>query len=307
MADLHQLHDAYLKNLVSENGDVTEYFLDCCEFIRNDDICGWKKKFSPVVPEPTVAEEPKPKRRRMAPSAVLHTDELSCKHCGSKSLLEDTKEGQTVCTNCGIVNETQMLVNDVNPWSEALQRASREYIHRYSRIVYFRSFLLSISGNTNPMLTPSQKQTLKDETEGIETVTAEGMMKILKKLKLQRLRRHQFSLAETYSKTTARFKPTPLTPVVFKDMLKLFRRVEQVWPSVRKSGAPDRKVFINYSYLFFQFCHHLGVTDCATDSFLLKCPKRAQLLHKLYGRICKKTGLTQKLHFRTKVHGKFTD
>ena len=63
MAELLQLHDAYLKTLVCKNGDVIEYFLDCCEFLRDNDLSGWKEKFAPVAPEPT-AEEPKPKRRK---------------------------------------------------------------------------------------------------------------------------------------------------------------------------------------------------------------------------------------------------
>jgi hypothetical protein len=294
MSELSALHRAYLRDVAALGDDaVTQYLLECLEFIKNDDLEGWKREFGDEGETP----EPPKKRRRGAPSRKDYSPLPACTNCQATSLIEDYEEGQVVCTNCGLVNETQLLV-ETPPHLN--QRIDARQVHRYSRIVYFRSFLLSVTGNTYPQLTEDERSRIKEGVEKIDTVTPTSIMSLLKKLKLHRLRRHRFYIAETFSPLNKKYRPLNLAPTLFRDMLRLFRRAELVWDKVKAKNAPNRKVFINYSFLQYQFCYQLGHPECTGPEFLIKCPKRLELLNKLYGKMCTETTL---VHTPASKHG----
>jgi len=149
------------------------------------------------------------------------------------------------------------------------------------------------------VLTNVEKFNLRAGIAGEKEITPKTMLKLMSLHKMMRLRRHAVSLATIYSKL--KYKPVVIPYNIFVQLQKLFLRVEIHWNKVRRSGAPQRKTFLSYSYMYFQLCHHLGHGHLAGEQFLLKSKERLQLLHKLYGRISKKCNLKADLKvFQTK-------
>jgi hypothetical protein len=273
--------------------DLMDYLMDCQDYIKSDDLTGWQTKFDPESLKrcATSLQSVKPKRRRMSPNAVLLEPERKCKNCNATAIIDDVTQGSSVCTACGMIQYSQLFTAEPVPYAAGAGHtltAERYHVHRYSRVVYFRSFLQSLSGLTTPKITDSELASLRATLVG--PVTVEKVQKALIVTKLTRLRRHKYRLAEMCS--NGAFKAAQIESDMFLRLLKLFRIVEVYWEERKmKLHCPTRKVFLSYSYLFYQFCHHLGCPQYTGTHHLLKGKKLQQLQHKVYGRIAKKAKL----------------
>ena len=267
-----------------------DYLLNCQPFLKDNDLSGWKTTFAPAA----TAVEPPKKRRRMSPNAIEYQPMPPCRGCSSPETIEDVKEGCVVCTACGMIQSLHSLgaiAGVANMSADRMMNASRHVVHRYSRVVYFRSFLLGLQGLTYPQISGQQQASLQAMLDGEGSATPSSVLKCLKKMNLsKKFRRHKEALAVRCSRGV--YEPVSIPGDVFFKLLTLFRRVEFFWDHGCKQHMPGRRVFMSYPYVYFQLCHHLGVPSLSGAHHLLQSRKLQALLHKSYGRLAKKAKIT---------------
>jgi hypothetical protein len=288
MDDLTLLHDGYLMKLPLEEQMI--YLLDCQDFLKEDDVSGWKRRYAPAQSTESSLLEPVQKRRRMSPDAVLWTPHPPCSRCKSLEILEDTWGGSVVCTACGLVQMKQIVGMSVaNMSHEQLKNGNRKIVHRYSRVAYFRSFLLGLQGKTYPVISEQELNSLR-VTCGGGNVDDETVKQGLKRLKLStRFRRHRYTLAQMLNPS---FKPVQLDASQFFYFLKLFRMIECQWQFGMKKKLHGRRVFFSYPYVFYQLCFHLNLMHLSGPHHLLHDQKLLNKLHYAYGCCAKKVQLS---------------
>lgn len=271
MDELVALHEEHLDSI--KDCEVDDYLLDCQEFIASGDVEGWRVRFiDSLIPPPPV------KRTRGAPSRLLLYEPVKCVECQSMEVIEDVKQGQIVCTDCGLIQSMCILV----PTYYDQERSTPIKVHRYSRIVYFKSVLNSLRGETKPQMTkPEIDLLLKHLTTPI---TPDSVSVALKACGLVKLRRHRTSIASVFG----RYQPLIVDAALYPEILRMFRRVE-----VEYKLTPKRRIFLSYPYLIYQFLYHLGAQPPTT--LLLKCRHLLLRQHKLYGPIAKKLAFTSHL------------
>ena len=280
--DLFTLHEEYTKLL--NDDEYNEYILDCQDFLKHSDVEGWKRRYQarPAVPEPVA------KKRRMQPDSLTWVPNTPCLECGSPEVIDDIPQGQVVCTNCGLVQSLHIYTKSAESFADSTQnRGCAKVIHRYSRIVYFRSLLQGMSGMTSPTITEKEVDLLRSTTT--VPVTPDSIQRALKQTGMLRLRRHKVRLAEIVS--DGAFQATTFEHTHYIQLLKTFRLVEYHYDNTIKSQFGKRKVFFSYNYLFYQLCFHLGCMQYTGTHHLLKGKQLLATQHRVYGIISKKTEL----------------
>ena len=280
---LTHLHETHAENMEEE--ELMDYLLSCQTFLMENDLDGWIKNFAPE----TLTQEPPKKRRRGSPNDVKWKPLAACKSCKSNETVEDVKEGTVVCTACGIIQDTNIIGNTVAFMSiDGMRTGNRDVVHRYSRLVYFRSILNGLQGLTSPEISEANLTAIKASLGGAECSV--GAVKVaLKKLGLlKKYRRHIESI--THKMTGGRHMSTRIEGPVFFEILRLFRRVEYFWDRGCSKNMPGRRVFMSYPYVFYQLCFHMGLPHSGLHH-LLKSKHLQGLLHKSYGRLAKRAGL----------------
>jgi len=286
METLDQLHASYLESLDGEA--QMDYLLSCQDFLKGDDVSGWKRQFAPATLVETISPEPALKRRRMSPDAFLWEPHPPCTRCKSVEILEDTMGGTVVCTACGLVQSKLLVAGSANMSYEQLKNGNRTLVHRYSRVAYFRSFLLGLQGKTYPSISVEELNSLRAICVG-ESVDDETVKHGLKRLKLAtRFRRHRYTLAAMINPS---FRPVNMDAGEFFHFLKLFRMIECQWQFGLKRKLRGRRVFFSYPYVFYQLCYHLNKMHFTGPHHLLQDVSLLNKLHYAYGCCAKKAQL----------------
>jgi hypothetical protein len=264
------------------------YLLDCQPYLKENNLNGWMLKFQDTEPP---VQEPKQKKRRMSPNVVFLERLPRCSECNSNHVIDDVETGSVVCTACGIVQATPSLTTGpANMSADRMMNGTRIAIHRYSRVIYFRSFMLSIQGVTSPEISKQNEKALRLMLAGKSSIKPTNVRECLKKMGLSgRYRRHIESLTETLS--DGKYKPLKIPHDTLIRLLTLFRKVECAWDHGVKQDNTTRKVFLSYPYVYYQLCFHLDVMHLTDASYLLKSPKLLFKLHTIYGKIATQVGL----------------
>jgi Zn-finger protein len=294
---LGSLHSAYLAKLDGEA--LLDYLLSCQEYLKEEDVNGWMKRFAPESSTESKEQEKPAKRRRMSPDCVqTYTPFPPCKRCQkSEDIIDDIREGRVVCTACGLVQIRQSLgTGVVNMSNEQLTSGNNKKVHLYSRVVYFRSFVTGLMGNTRPNISPKDLESLRATCAGQGPIDELVVVAALKKLGLSvKYRRHKYSLASMLNKD---FKAVNIPGAVFFELLRLFRVIECHWMHGMKRKLRERRVFFSYPYVFYQLCYHLGCMQYTGPHHLLHDRVRLEKLHYAYGCIAKKA----KIKFNVTVY-----
>lgn len=282
---LDQLHTTYLEKLTGV--DQLDYLLSCQDFLKEDDVSGWKTKFAPES-SPEINEPERPaKRRRMSPDAVVYMEYPPCLNCRhSRDIISDTREGSVVCCACGLIQKLQQLQQGTANMSfDRLKNGTRKIVHQYSRVVYFRSFVMGLQGRTQPSISSQELADLRATCAGASYIDERVVDAALKKLKLAtKFRRHKYSLA---SMLNPEYKNVFIPAPTYFAMLKLFRMVECHWHHGMKRKLHERRVFFSYPYVFYQLCYHMKCMQYTGSHHLLKSVELLNKLHYAYGCIAK--------------------
>lgn len=282
--ELTKLHEKHMEDM--DQNELFQYLLDCQEMIRTWDIIGWKKKFQP---QETVIQPMK--KRKMTHHSIIWKNHEKCTYCGSDETIEDVNKENVVCTMCGTIQYSCLNMCVADTSADVLTRASPVVVHRYSRIVYFRSFILSLVAQTEPIISEETKLTLRREIDG--KITIPKLKSVLKKHNLlTKYRRHLNSIRWDLDPS---YRPMIIEGDTLRLICSLFRRIEFFWElKGHKRSFKNRRVFLSYPYVFFQICHHIGRPDLTGEHHLLKSPKLLKKLHTSYEYIAADAGLTCK-------------
>lgn len=269
----------------SLNGDeMIEYMLSAVEFLRNDDLEGWKQEFTPTESTPVI------KNLRQTPVLAPVLPLPTCTGCGGDRVIDDVINGQYVCITCGLIQTLGVFTGGPAHCSmDRLKNVSRVYIHRYSRVVHFLTTVRLLQGDSAPVVSCEDMQRLRVEVDGGDgLITVEKISRALRKLGLaRRYRRHRYSLLGMMTGVNA-----PLYDGTFVlTMAKMFRRLEYYWNYHKKTIAPTRRVFFSYRFVFYQLARQLGQELDATQ-YMLRSPKLNQLSLDSYARLCEYTGFS---------------
>ena len=302
---LSELHAEHLANLTGEA--QVDYLLNCLDYLVADDVSGWKMRFArertstEIKQQKESTSQPKKKKRRMSPDVVVEEKLDRCRSCQSLDVVDDMMAGSVVCTACGLIQESQLLgVGVANMSFEQLMHGNRKTVHHYSRVVYFRSFLMGIQGKTTPSVTQAELESLRLICVGSavdsRSIDESKVVFALKKLCLStRLRRHRYSLLCMLNPLHV---PVQMDAKTFFLLLRCFRVVECHWQHGLKRKLGDRKVFFSYPYVFYQLCVHLDLMHLTGDHHLVRNIAALDKLHYAYGCIAKKAGF----RFNVDIH-----
>ena len=249
--------------------DLVTYLLDCVPFLKTNDLTGWKLRFQPLS---------------HAKTSIKPSPQLTCPHCHNQSsLVRDCAAGTVVCSTCGIVVDATGLGSDIAHMSvDRITHGIRHVVHRYSRQVYFRSFLASIQGHTKPTRMSSVLHDLRATIDGDVSVSA--VCAALRKLRIStQYRRHATTLAK---KLNPDVPVVTITDIQMHSLLAMFEKVERYWDIRFKHSLKQRKSFFSYPYLLYQFSYHLGYTELILARFLLKDVKLRKFQHYMYRQMC---------------------
>jgi hypothetical protein len=281
MTCLETLHNAYLEKL--PDSEKMDYLMNCVTFLSEGDVTGWKRKYQPdAFPGSNSIDDPPPtrKRRRISPDAVLWKPLDPCMECGSEEVVEDTDQGRTVCTSCGMIQVTQLLgTASSNMTYEQLKNGPTKKIHYYSRVVYFRSILMGIQALTNPQISDEELHALRAACAGSKNIDVNTVIKALRKTKMSsKFRRHRFTITRMLN---PQYKPLVIKGHHFYDMLKYFTRIEFNYMFM-KDCMGTRRSFFSYTYIFYQICYHMDVMHYTGPQHLLNDPRLLSKLHAAY-------------------------
>lgn len=277
---LTRLHNEKLK----KTEDVVEYLLNAMEFLKTGDLDGWKKMF--VIKEP---EQKRPvKRLRQSPTTAAFSPMKICKGCQADEVIDDVVQGQYVCIQCGLIQQLGVFMGDIVHCSmDRLKNGSRVHIHRYSRVVHFRSIIRLMQGDSNPDITEEELSRMQAELGGKNCISVEDVTRLLLKLGWSRkYRRHRYRLAYVLGKVDL----PVFDGTVIMTMLKKFRILEYHWDRHHDEISPGRLVFFSYRFVFYQFCHMMGYPQYTGRHHLLKNERLSRFQFDSYHRASKFTG-----------------
>lgn len=288
---LDQLHDEKMKQL--EKGDtleLMEYLLNCQTYLKESDRDGWIKNFAPelLLPEPPL---PPPKRMRRSPKTVVWKPLQPCIECKSNDVIEDVKEGSVVCTACGLIQKLHSITPDSAHMSmDRLKNGNRDVVHRYSRVVYFRSILLGIQGQTSTKLKPEDEKSLRQFAAGKNfDVTPTQVLKFMGEHKMpKRYKRHAEFITTTI--TNNKHKPPQLTCDELYTLLRAFRAVESWWNHTTPFQRNGRKNMFGIRPLIYQLCMHFEINGFVDQNYLLRNRRVMRKWHNAYLRCAKSLG-----------------
>ena len=300
MTCLEELHQQHLTKL--DGPGQLDYLLSCQQFLKENDVNGWKKNYAPgLLTEKNLPGEKachhtiKKKRRRMCPDARIWTEYPACSKCQSRDIIEDTREGSVVCTACGLIQVMQLMkLGSANMPYEQLKNGNRKVVHRYSRVVYFRSFVTALQGKTTPVISSEELKSLQVITAGVSWIDADIVTKALKRMKkTTKFRRHKHRLAVMLN---PEYTPVQIPAETFFELMRVFRVVEWNWQFGGKKKLHERRVFFSYPFVFYQLCFHLGCMEYTGTHHLLKDRDLLNRLYYAYGCLAKKADLKYQLN-----------
>jgi hypothetical protein len=284
--NLDDLHDQYMEGMTETS--LLTYLLNSSLFLRNANLMGWLERFRPsLIPAPP--KPPTPKRKRGVPDAMLYRPAPLCEECKGETW-EDVMGGCVVCMECGLIQPFAVHVPDahINTSGTIEWHTTRRVVHRYSRLVYFRSLLMGLQGETTPTLTDQELSQIKSTCSELtsnrsnKNATSKDVRIAIRANELPRRHmRHAVQIAFFVSRKES--VSLDLTGEQQRKFMRLFRALECVWdhdPRVRCG----RVYFMSYSFLITQMCKLFGVTSHSPS--LIKNKKSTMIQTRIFDSMC---------------------
>jgi hypothetical protein len=279
---LVKLHEQQMR--ASKN--VYEYLMDAMEYLKTEDLSGWKARFQPTPPE-----APMPvKRLRQSPVRAAFHPQHPCAGCKSEEVIDDVHEGQIVCLHCGLIQQLGVFWGGIAHCSyDQMSNLARVAIHRYSRVIHFMTVIRLGEGNSRPIVDTETLLLMQVDLVG-ENVDDCNVRKMLRRLGLsRRYRRHAAFFADKFGGERQREVPG----TVVYAMAKMFRTLEFFHEKKHKRIWPNgRKAFFSYKFILYQFLHELGYESYTGQHHLLKSVKLLNVQREAYRIASRYTGFT---------------
>jgi hypothetical protein len=208
----------------------------------------------------------------------------NCFQCGAHERFIDWCIGERVCSSCAVVQPGPVF--DLQQW---LHTSSLVRKHIYSRSVYFKELIRSIRGEKRATIKQVDYIRLQNACVHItplewKTQRSSILVPIMKKLKLGRYKVSKLWLAFKLSKGVCR--PVPILGNHINTIMQDFNKVERAWPNVKEQLAPERKIFMNYAYLYSCLVERLNCPAYRLDVELPKNGKSRHIQSTLWRGLC---------------------
>lgn len=283
--ELDRLHSSKTEELKNCQDDLIDYLLSSVSFLESGDLTGWKKAHQTQDQEVLTTVEVTPAD---GPNSSTHYHDINvCPMCGADSCVEDVVNDIVVCRECCVVVETCILRTDPGHTSiERLKNIHKVKKHLYKRLCHFKEYVQLLMGNYKCNMTDQEEKDLLAILDG--NVTPNTVVAGLKKLNLnKKYRKHKECIARKLGGYQL-FKMN--NPMIWREMIRRFIRVEHVWKYHGKEIAPKRKIFLSYPFVFWQLCHQLGYPEWTQDVVLLKNKKAKTKQFEYWTKVCGWTG-----------------
>lgn len=282
---LTKLHQTYLENLTPDL--QLDYLMDSSCFLQSMNLTGWIERFQPACPT-------KAKKTRGAPGAYVWKQLPPCRACKSSEVIEDVPQGCVVCTACGLIQDTYAMgVTPAHISMNGLTEGSRYAVHRYSRLVYFRSLLQIYQGENQHRIPAELIVSIRkniDETRAcVGPVTPSIVRRSIRSLRLPSKYR-KFAAVIACELSGKSNKQLTIGGPLLLEMFRIFRQIEYHWDhGACKRSKKGRKSFMSYNYIFWQLCHHFDCMEFASTDLLLKSKrllKRQHMFMRIIANLC---------------------
>lgn len=185
--------------------------------------------------------------------------------CGSLDVIEDVSSGSVVCIQCGLIQATSVFETALTN-AQYHEGVSRIAVRRYSRVVYLRSVLRSMCGETLLVFPPGSEQSLRSyfqNDENRQKMSAADVKSAIKKLKLpRRLIFHAQRIAFLLFKTDC---PNPSEQEI-RDVCARFHGLENAWDRLPLASSlrKGRKKFLSLPVVWEALCSQLKLPHLAS-------------------------------------------
>ena len=248
---LNALHTKKCQEMEA-SGELYDYLMDCQQYLKTQDLTGWKLQFLPPPAPPP--QQPPQKRMKMTPSAFLPQAPDLCTNCSTPTI-EDRAQGMIVCKSCGLIQSQDVFMAwGAHSMSREFTGNPNVYIHHYDRRVYFQDLVRFLHGESRPKI-PGQLRAEMEKCINPKNGIKEVMQFLKSKNVANKYRRHKYSIL-------VQLGGPPLLDIPIEARLriyKMFKSVNYFWPYCHNKIAPGRLVFFPYALLLYQFMRHLNI------------------------------------------------
>jgi hypothetical protein len=207
-----------------------------------------------------------------------------CARCDQAYVL-NSREAELVCRGCG---STRPFVSTNITYDQETQQYSTVTSFAYKRLNHFKEWLNSVQGKENTDIPEEVLQAVRAEfrKEGAckrGDVKASKVLGFLKKLKLNKYYEHKHAICNAISGV-----PAPkLAPELEEKLCTMFGKIQEPYKNHRPT---NRKNFLSYSYVLYQFCELLGLDDYKQYFPLLKSGDKLYTHDNTWKLICAELG-----------------
>jgi len=224
---------------------------------------------------------------RSARDSEPSIDITQCSGCGSTDLVNDTKQADIICRDCGLCRKNLQEGHS----TEYREGVTIITPYTYKRINHFKEWLSQFQARESTdipkeiymgILSELKKERITDP----EQITTPKIRKVLKKLRLNKFYEHIPAIISKLTGSKAVRIPSQLET----QMINMFTQIQAPFSKWCKIIAPNRKNFLSYSYTLRQMCILLREDELSLHFGLLKSREKNFVQDKIWEGICKELG-----------------
>lgn len=193
--------------------------------------------------------------------------EVICEICKLSLFIYDSKNGNEICTNCGLTNH--ILSDETNQlFNENIEQLN---IFNYKRHNHFQECLNQLQAKENTTIPPRILEDLASEFKKYnitnpKIITPSLVKNYLKKLKYNKYYEHIPTIINEFCGIDA----PKLNPELEEQLKIMFDEIQIPFEKYSKIVSPNRKNFLNYNYIFYKMCELLNRDEFLNCFPLLK-------------------------------------
>jgi hypothetical protein len=211
--------------------------------------------------------------------------DVTCKLCKSSSFIYDSKNGNEVCSKCGLSNF--LLVSEDSPhvFNENVEQIN---VFNYKRHNHFQECLNQLQAKENTTIPEKIIRDLRDEFKKYNItdkniITPSLVKSYLKKLKYNKYYEH----IPTIINELCGIDAPKMTRELEEQLKIMFDEIQIPFEKYSKLISPERKNFLNYNYIFYKMCQLLNKDEFLNCFPLLKSREKLYEHDLIWKGICK--------------------
>jgi len=205
-----------------------------------------------------------------------------CTNCSSSNIVHFQDTSELVCDSCGLV--IACLISEELTYREEQETSEKVVNYSYKRENHFNEWLSQFQAQEMTTIPDEVMEQLRSELKKIkikklDEITHAKIRGLLKKLRLNKYYEHVPYITNILNGIRAPNMPQELEEqlrIMFKDIQKPF---DDNCPS-------ERKNFLSYSSLLYQFCELLGADEYLQYFPLLKSKEKLYQQDVIWKKIC---------------------